>query len=119
MAYTRTTNGPVSTAAGSGAGPSGSPSHQVAVRWLSRWPYATGSVVAVAIWFATSAVLAEVIPAAPPPFGMVGLLIGVTIGTWLAGLDGARGWVVVPVITLALGWILGGAIVAVSDLRLP
>ena len=83
-----------------------------------RWPYATASVIGVAIVFATNATLAAMIPAAPPAIGMIGLLAGVTVGTRLAGLEGARAWVVVPVITLAIGLILGG-ILAISDVRLP
>lgn len=119
MAYTGTTEGPVAPAAGSGTGPSGSPTHRApALRWARRWPYATASAIGVAIWFATSAILAEVIPGAPTQFGMVGLLIGVAIGTWPAGLEGVRRWVVVPVITLALGPILAGTILVISDMRL-
>jgi len=81
-----------------------------AMRWLRRWPYVTASVIGVAIWFATSAILARLIPAAWPVTGWVGYLLGVAVGTPLAGLRGTQGWVVVPVITLALGIVLGGSL---------
>ena len=80
------------------------------MRWLRRWPYVTASVIGVAIWFATSAILARLIPAARPVTGWVGYLLGVAVGTRLAGLRGTQGWVVVPVITLALGIVLGGSL---------
>jgi hypothetical protein len=75
-------------------------------------------VIGVAIWFATSAILAAVIPAAPPVIGWVGYLAGVAVGTPLAGLKGARGWVVAPIITLAIALVLGG-ILALSGVHLP
>jgi hypothetical protein len=75
-------------------------------------------VIGVAIWFATSAILAAVIPAAPPVIGWVGYLAGVVVGTPLAGLKGARGWVVAPIITLAIALVLGG-ILALSGVHLP
>jgi hypothetical protein len=107
------------TAAGPAAGPTGGPSPwSVATRWARRWPYATASVIGVAIWFATSAILAAVIPAAPPVIGWVGYLAGVVVGTPLAGLKGARGWVVAPIITLAIALVLGG-ILALSGVHLP
>ena len=56
MADTRSTNDPAPTAAGSSAGPIGSPRHRAgAVRWAMGWPYATASVIGVAIVFAMTA----------------------------------------------------------------
>jgi hypothetical protein len=43
----------------------------------------------------------------------------VVIGTGLTGLEGARRWVVVPVITLAIWLILGGAMLAIWGARPP
>ena len=106
-------------AAGPTAGPTGDPSPwSVATRWARRWPYVTTSVIGVPIWFATSAILTAVIPAAWPVTGWVGLFVGVVAGTPLAGLKGARGWVVAPVITLAIGLVLGGTL-AVLGVHLP
>jgi hypothetical protein len=90
----------------------------VAAGWARRWPYVTASVIGVPIWFAISAVLAAVIPAAWPVTGWVGYGVGVVVGTSLAGLKGARGWVVAPVITLAIGLVLGGTL-AVLGMHLP
>ena len=110
---------PVTAATGSATGPAGGRSPWgVATLWARRWPYATTSVIGVAIWFATSAILAAVIPAAPPVIGWVGYLAGVVVGTPLAGLKGARGWVVAPIITLAIALVLGG-ILALSGVHLP
>jgi hypothetical protein len=50
--------------------------------------------------------------------GWVGYLAGVVVGTPLAGLKGARGWVVAPIITLAIALVLGG-ILALSGVHLP
>jgi hypothetical protein len=109
----------VTAAAGPAAGPNGGTGPwRVAVSWARRWPYATASAIGVAIWFATIAVLAAVIPAAPPMIGWVGYLAGVVVGTTVAGLKGARGWVVAPVITLAIVLVLGG-ILSVSGVHLP
>jgi hypothetical protein len=120
MASSRSTSNPVPTVAGSAAGSTGSPAHRVvAVRWARRWPYATAALIAVAIWFATSAILVAAVPAAPPAIGMVGFFAGVVIGTGLTGLEGARRWVVVPVITLAIWLILGGATLAIWGARPP
>jgi hypothetical protein len=99
--------------------PSGNPSRgDVGLRWAGRWPYATASVVAVAVWFAASSLLDTLLPDARPAIGWVGYLAGVVIGTRLAGLTGARGWVVVPVITLALGLIAAGGLM-ILGLHLP
>jgi hypothetical protein len=109
MAYPGSGNDPVTAAAGPAAGHNGGPGPlAVGTRWARRWPYVTASVIGVAIWFATSAILAAVIPAAQPAIGWVGYLMGVVVGTPLAGLKGARGWVVAPVITLAIALVLGG-----------
>jgi hypothetical protein len=114
-------NDPVTAAAAAGpaAGHNGGPGAlDVATRWARRWPYVSTSVIGVAVLFATSAVLAAVIPAASPVTWWVGYLVGVVIGTSLAGLKGARGWVVAPVITLAIGLVLGGTL-AVLGVHLP
>ena len=109
----------MTAAAAPAAGHNGGPGPWgVARRWARRWPYVTTSVIGVAIWFATSAILAAVIPAAWPVTGWVGYGLGVVVGTTLAGLKGARGWVVAPVITLAIGLVLGGTL-AVLGVRLP
>jgi len=79
-------------------------------RVATRWPYATASVLGLVLWFATDAVLANLAPSIPHELRWVGLLIGVTIGSAVAGLDGARGWVAVPVITMALACLLGGVL---------
>lgn len=50
--------------------------------------------------------------------GWVGYLAGVVVGTPLAGLKGARGWVVAPIITLAIALVLSG-ILALSGVHLP
>ena len=109
----------MSAAAGPAAGRNGGPGPWVvATRWARRWPYVTASVIGVAILYATSAILAAVIPAAPPAIWWVGYLLGVVVGTQLAGLKGARGWVVSPVITLAIGVVVGGTL-AVMGVHLP
>ena len=101
------------------AGGTGNPGHgSIALRWARHWPYATASLIGLAVWLATAAILAEMAPAASPAIGWAGLLVGVAIGTPLAGLKGSRGWVVVPVTILALGSIVGG-ILHVSGVRLP
>ena len=89
------------------------------VAWLRRWPYATGSLIAAAIWLATIGILAVAVPAAPPAIGMIGYLAGVVIGTQPTGLEGPARWVVVPVITLILGGLIGaGLVMAIGSLRL-
>jgi hypothetical protein len=109
----------MTAAAGPATGHNGGPGTLgVAARWARRWPYVTTSVIGVAIWFATSAILAAVIPAAWPVTGWVGFLVGVVVSTPLAGLKGARGWVVAPVITLAIALVLGGTL-AVLGVHLP
>jgi hypothetical protein len=106
-------------AAGPAAGHNGGPGPSgVATRWARRWPYVTTSVIGVAILFTTSAILAAMIPGASPVTGWVGYFLGVIIGTPLAGLKGARGWVVAPVITLAIALVLGGTL-AVLGVHLP
>jgi len=67
---------------------------------------------------ATAPILAEMAPAASPAIEWYGLLVGVAIGTPLAGLKGGRGWVVVPVIILAVGCIVEG-ILTICGVRLP
>jgi hypothetical protein len=100
-------------------GDTDNPGHgSIVLRWARHWPYATASLIGLAVWFATTAILAEMAPAASPAIGRYGLLVGVAIGTPLAGLKGARGWVVVPVIILALACIVGG-ILAICGVRLP
>jgi hypothetical protein len=88
------------------------------LRWARRWPYATASLIGLAVWLATVAILAEMVPAAPPVIGWSGLLVGVAIGSPLAGLKGNSGWVVVPVIILALACVVGGAL-TICGVRLP
>ena len=101
------------------AGDTGNPGQGfIVLRWARHWPYATASLIGLAVWFATVAILAEMAPAASPASGWFGLLVGVAIGTPLAGLKGARGWVVVPVIILALVCIVGG-ILTIYGVRLP
>ena len=101
------------------AGDTGNPGHGfIVLRWARHWPYATASLIGLAVWFATVAILAEMAPAASPMIGWYGLLVGVAIGTPLAGLKGSRGWVVVPVTILALGCIVGGVLL-ISGVRLP
>lgn len=95
----------------SGVGP-------VPLRWARRWPYATASVVALVVWFAISAVLDRLLPDLRSGIGWVGYLLGVGIGTPLAGLNGARGWVVVPVITLGLALVVLGGF-AILGVHLP
>lgn len=95
----------------SGVGPA-------ALRWVRRWPYATASVVAIVVWFAISAVLDRLLPDLRPAISWVGYLAGVGIGTPLAGLNGTRGWVVVPVITLGLALVVLGGL-AVLGVHLP
>ena len=117
MDYRQSTIGP--NPARTTAGDTGNPGPGfIVLRWARRWPYATASLIGLAVWFATVAILAEMAPAASPEVGWCGLLVGVAIGTPLAGLKGSRGWVVVPVITLALGCIVGG-ILYISGVRLP
>ncbi|HLY50798.1 MAG TPA: hypothetical protein VKR21_16540 [Solirubrobacteraceae bacterium] len=100
-------------------GPAGSQSPAgVATLWARRWPYATATVTGITISFATIAILAALIPAAPPVVGWIGYLAGVAVGTLVAGLKGARGWVVAPIITLAIALVLGG-ILALSGVHLP
>ncbi len=97
----------------------GNPGHGfIVLGWARHWPYATASLIGLAVWFATAAILAEMAPAATPAIRWYGLLVGVAIGTPLAGLKGGRGWVVVPVIILALGCVVGG-ILAIYGVRLP
>ncbi len=99
--------------------PSGSSTgRDVGLGWARRWPYATASVVAVALWFAASPLLDALLPDLRPAIGWVAYLAGVVIGTRLAGLTGARGWVVVPVITLAVGLIVAGGLM-ILGLHLP
>ncbi len=90
-----------------------------AIRWARRWPHATGSLVAVAVWLATNAILTGLFPATPPPIMILGYLLGVLVGVRVAGLDRARGWLVVPVATLALGLIVDGALLAIQGAPLP
>jgi hypothetical protein len=95
------------------AGDTGYPGHGfIVLRWARHWPYATASLIGLAVWFATGPILAEMAPAASPAIRWSGLLVGVAIGTPLAGLKGSRGWVVVPVIILALACIVGGIFTA-------
>ena len=90
----------------------------IVLRWARHWPYATASLVGLAVWFATDAILAKMAPAAPPAIQFYGLLVGVAIGATQAGLKGNRGWVVVPVIIIALGFI-GEGVLTIASLRLP
>lgn len=97
----------------------GDPGHGfIVLRWARRWPYATASLIGLVVWFATAAILDEMVPAASPAIGWYGLLVGVAIGTPLAGLKGSRGWVVVPVIILGLGCVVAG-ILTIFNVRLP
>jgi hypothetical protein len=108
-------NDPVTAAAGPASGLNGGPGPWgVATRWARRWPYVTASVIGIPIWLATSAILAAVIPTAWPVTGLVGYGVGVVVGTSLAGLKEARGWVVAPVITLPIGLVLGGTLAALG-----
>lgn len=100
-------------------GVAGDPEHgSVVLRWARHWPYVTAPLIGLTVWFATSLILAKRVPAASPAIGWSGLLVGVAIGTPLAGLKGSSGWVVVPVIVLALAAIVGG-ILAVCGARIP
>ena len=121
MDHRQSTIGP--NPARSTAGDTGNPGQGfIVLRWARHWPYATASLIGLAVWFAvwfvTVAILAEMAPAASLVSGWFGLLVGVAIGTPLAGLKGSRGWVVVPVTILALGCIVGGVLM-ISGVRLP
>ena len=117
MDHLKSTIGP--NPARSTAGDTGNPGRGfIVLRWARQWPYATASLIGLAVWFATAAILAEMAPAAPPAIEWQGLLAGVAIGTPLAGLKGARGWVVVPVTTLALWYIVGGILTICGVRRL-
>jgi hypothetical protein len=117
MDHRQSTIGP--NPARSTAGDTGNPGHGfIVLRWARHWPYATASLIGLAVWFAILAILAEIAPAASPEIGWCGLLVGVAIGTPLAGLKGGRGWVVVPVIILALACIVEG-ILDLCGVRLP
>jgi hypothetical protein len=111
-------NDPASATAGSASAPVGGSSQRSTSGWARRWPEATASLIAVAISLATIAALSELAPAAPPPLGIVGYLAGVIVGIRVAGLDEPRGWVVVPVMTLAVLLIVEGVLLALPDLRL-
>ncbi len=86
----------------------------VSWRWVRRWPYLTAILIGVVLMFVASVVLATLIPAITPVSGMVGLVVGVTAGTRVAGLEGTRQWVIVAVPTAAIGLILAGVILEVS-----
>ncbi len=117
MNYLRSTIGP--NPAQSTAADTGNHGHDsIELPWARRWPYATASLVGLAVWFAADAILAKVAPAAPPAIQFYGLLAGVAIGATLAGLKGSRAWVVVPVVIIALACVAGG-ILAISGVRLP
>ena len=117
MDYRESTIGP--NPARSTAGGTGNPGHgYIVLRWARRWPYATAVLIGLSVSVATAAILDELAPGASPVTGWCGLLAGVAIGTPLAGLKGARGWVVVPVTILAL-WCVVGGILAVCGVRLP
>jgi hypothetical protein len=117
MDHRQSTIGP--NPARSTAGDTDDPGHGfIVLRWARHWPYATASLIGLAVWFATIAILAVVAPAAPPAIQWYGLLVGVAVGATLAGLQGNRGWVVVPVIIVAFGCIVEG-ILTICGLRLP
>ena len=90
----------------------------IVLRWARHWPYATASLIGLAVWFATVAILAEMAPAASPAIQWYGLLVGVAIGTTLAGLKGSRDYVVITVTIIALACIVEG-ILTISGVRLP
>jgi hypothetical protein len=68
------------------AGDTGNPGQGfIVLRWARHWPYATASLIGLAVWFATVAILAEMAPAASPASGWFGLLVGVlSAPRWLA-----------------------------------
>lgn len=106
-------------ALGRAAGPAVDPGARgVVTRWARRWPYATACLIGITIWFASSAILAALIPAAAPVAGMIGYVAGMVVGTPVAGLKGTRGWVVAPVITLGIAPVLGG-LLALLGVHLP
>ena len=117
MDHLQSTVGP--NPARSTAGDTGNPGHGfIVLRWARRWPYANAPLIGLVVWLATAPILAEMAPAASPAIQWYGLLVGVAIGTTLAGLKGSRDYVVITVTIIALACIVEG-ILTISGVRLP
>lgn len=102
----------------------GNPIHSGEISsWVRRRPLVTATVIAVAIWFAVWFALSDYpgmrVPNDwRPVVGWVAYFAGVVIGSRSTGLTGTRGWVVVPVITLAVGLVVAG-VLGYLGLQLP